>query len=59
LPVSGPGGSLERLAQLPAKHRIYTHINNTNPMLIEGSPERAQVERRGLVVGMDGMTFVV
>jgi pyrroloquinoline quinone biosynthesis protein B len=58
LPVSGPEGSLERLAQLPSRYRVYTHINNTNPMLLEDSPERALVERRGLAVGMDGMTFV-
>lgn len=57
LPVSGPGGSLERLASLPVERRVYVHINNTNPMLIEDSPERAEVERRGLVVGMDGMRF--
>jgi pyrroloquinoline quinone biosynthesis protein B len=59
LPVSGPGGSLERLTKVPSKHGVYTHINNTNPMLIEDSPERAEVERHGLVVGMDGMTFIV
>lgn len=59
LPVSGPDGSLERLARLPSKHRVYTHINNTNPMLIEDSAERAAVERAGMVVGMDGMTFAV
>jgi pyrroloquinoline quinone biosynthesis protein B len=38
---------------------VYTHINNTNPMLIEDSPERAEVEGAGLVVGMDGMRFDV
>ena len=57
LPISGPGGSLERLAELPSRQRVYTHINNTNPMLIEDSPERALVERRGVVVGEDGMRF--
>jgi pyrroloquinoline quinone biosynthesis protein B len=57
LPVSGPDGSLEQLATLKAPRRVYTHINNTNPMLIEDSPERAQVERLGLAVGMDGMQF--
>jgi pyrroloquinoline quinone biosynthesis protein B len=56
-PVSGPGGSLERLAALPARERVYTHINNTNPMLVEDSPERAEVERHGLRVGADGMRF--
>jgi len=57
LPISGPGGSLEHLAELPSRQRVYTHINNTNPMLIEDSPERALVERRGVVVGADGMRF--
>ncbi len=59
LPVSGPDGSLDRLARLRAPRRVYTHINNTNPMLVEDSPERAEVERAGLVVGMDGMRFEV
>ena len=59
LPISGPGGSLERLARLRTPQRVYTHINNTNPMLIEDSPERALVEEHGLVVGMDGMRFEV
>ncbi len=59
LPVSGPGGSLEQLSGLPGRHRIYTHINNSNPMLIEGSAERASVERAGLRVGDDGMRFTI
>jgi pyrroloquinoline quinone biosynthesis protein B len=57
LPVSGPGGSLEPLGALPSRHRVYTHINNTNPMLLERSPERRTVDEHGLVVGMDGMRF--
>jgi pyrroloquinoline quinone biosynthesis protein B len=59
LPVSGSDGSLERLASLASAHRIYTHINNTNPMLIEDSPERLLVERMGLAVGADGMRFTL
>ena len=59
LPVSGPDGSLERLAELPSRHRVYTHINNTNPMLIEDSPERLLVERQGIAVGADGMRFTL
>jgi pyrroloquinoline quinone biosynthesis protein B len=59
LPVSGPGGSLERLASLRVKQRVYVHINNTNPLLVEDSPERAAVERAGLQVGMDGMRFEI
>jgi pyrroloquinoline quinone biosynthesis protein B len=57
LPISGPGGSLERLASLAGRKRVYTHINNSNPVLVEDSAERAKVERQGLVVGADGMYF--
>jgi pyrroloquinoline quinone biosynthesis protein B len=59
LPISGPGGSLEQLAGLPCRHRLYTHINNTNPILIEESPERAAVVRAGLTVGYDGLRMTV
>jgi pyrroloquinoline quinone biosynthesis protein B len=59
LPVSGPDGSLERLAALPGRHKVYTHINNTNPMLVEDSPQRLLVERLGLEVGADGMRFTL
>ncbi|MBA3345252.1 MAG: pyrroloquinoline quinone biosynthesis protein PqqB [Gemmatimonadales bacterium] len=59
IPISGPAGSLERLSALPSARRVYTHINNTNPILVEGSPERRLVERQGLVVGADGMRFTL
>jgi pyrroloquinoline quinone biosynthesis protein B len=59
LPISGPDGSLERLRALASPHRVYTHINNTNPMLLEDSPERARVEEAGFQVGADGMRFTL
>ncbi|MCU0620984.1 MAG: pyrroloquinoline quinone biosynthesis protein PqqB [Gemmatimonadales bacterium] len=59
LPLSGPGGSLERLAALARPRRVYVHVNNTNPILREESAERALVRAAGLEVGMDGMTFTV
>ena len=59
LPVSGQDGSLERLAGLRAGQKVYTHINNTNPMLIEDSPQRLLVERHGVAVGADGMRFTL
>ncbi len=59
LPVSGPGGSLAQLGKLAGRRRVYTHINNTNLMLLEHGPERAEVERAGLVVGADGMRFTL
>ena len=55
LPIGDPGGSLEWTPQLGARRRIFTHINNTNPMLVEGSPERQAVTRAGWEVATDGM----
>lgn len=55
LPIHGPGGSLERLAPLPIDRKLYTHVNNTNPILLEDSPERRTVERHGMEVAVDGL----
>jgi pyrroloquinoline quinone biosynthesis protein B len=55
MPITGEGGSLEALAACKARRRIYTHINNTNPILIEDSPERRVVEAAGIEVAHDGM----
>jgi pyrroloquinoline quinone biosynthesis protein B len=59
VPISGAAGSLKVLAQLRIRHKIYTHINNTNPILIEDSPEHAAVKAAGCVVGRDGMEFEI
>jgi pyrroloquinoline quinone biosynthesis protein B len=58
LPVSGPDGSLARLSRIDAR-KVYTHINNSNPMLLEDSPERSAVEQAGILVGSDGMSFTL
>lgn len=56
--IDGAGGSLAALAGVKAR-RIYIHINNTNPVLIEGSPERRRVEGAGWEVAYDGMEIVL
>jgi pyrroloquinoline quinone biosynthesis protein B len=53
-PLTGEGGTLEALAALDAR-TVLVHINNTNPILIEDSPERREVEQHGLVISYDGM----
>ena len=55
LPVGGRGGSLEALAGVRAPRRIYIHINNTNPLLRAGSPERERAEALGWEIAIDGM----
>jgi pyrroloquinoline quinone biosynthesis protein B len=59
LPIDGPGGSLEQLSALPVERTIYIHINNTNPILLEDSPERRMVEERGMEVAVDGLEVEV
>jgi pyrroloquinoline quinone biosynthesis protein B len=51
--------SLARLQKLPARHKIYIHINNTNPVLSSDSSERAAVESAGVAIGYDGLEFEV
>jgi pyrroloquinoline quinone biosynthesis protein B len=49
------GGSLKVLRKVKAAHKIYFHINNTNPILRPDSAERIKVEAAGMTVGVDGM----
>jgi pyrroloquinoline quinone biosynthesis protein B len=52
-------GSLELLRQSPARRKVYTHINNTNPILMPGSRERAEVEQAGIEIAHDGLEIVL
>jgi pyrroloquinoline quinone biosynthesis protein B len=58
MPIEGDGGSLAALESIAAR-RIFVHINNTNPILVDGSPERLRVERRGWEIAEDGMEIVL
>jgi pyrroloquinoline quinone biosynthesis protein B len=58
MPIAGEGGALAALDGLNAR-RIFVHINNTNPILIDGSPERGTVEAAGWQVAHDGMEVVL
>jgi pyrroloquinoline quinone biosynthesis protein B len=53
--LSGPGGTLEVLAGLERPRKVLVHINNTNPILLEDSAERAEVVRAGVEVAYDGL----
>jgi len=58
MPIDGEDGSLTALEGI-AGRRVYVHINNTNPILIAGSPERMHVERTGWEVAEDGMEITL
>ena len=55
LPLSGPGGILAKLEETKASVKLLTHINNTNPILRDNSPERQAVENAGVKIAVDGM----
>jgi pyrroloquinoline quinone biosynthesis protein B len=60
LPQSGPGGMIEWMAKLPQRtRRMLIHVNNTNPILDEDSPERAVLTRAGIEVCEDDMQICV
>lgn len=59
VPLSGPGGTLEALEDLRGVRKVLVHVNNTNPILRRGSPERRAVEEAGFEVGRDGTTLEI
>ncbi|BDA86016.1 coenzyme PQQ synthesis protein B [Aureimonas sp. SA4125] len=58
MPMTGEGGSIDAFDGRDVGDRVYIHINNTNPVLIEGSDERRAVEAAGWRVAHDGMEIV-
>lgn len=59
LAQSGPGGMIELLGRMPARRKILIHINNSNPILRDDSPQRAELAAHGIEVAYDGMDINV
>jgi pyrroloquinoline quinone biosynthesis protein B len=57
VPISGVDGSLRALAGLRRPRKVFVHVNNTNPMLDESSPEYREVKAAGWEVAEDGWHF--
>jgi pyrroloquinoline quinone biosynthesis protein B len=55
VPLSGPGGMLEQFPRSARGRRVLIHINNTNPILDEDSPEHRAVLDAGFEIAYDGM----
>jgi pyrroloquinoline quinone biosynthesis protein B len=53
--VSGPDGTIAAFETIDVRRKILIHINNSNPILLEDSPERAVAEAAGWEVAYDGM----
>ncbi|GAB2612139.1 pyrroloquinoline quinone biosynthesis protein PqqB [Streptomyces capparidis] len=57
LPIEGPGGTARRLAGLRARHRLYTHLNNTNPLADPDAPQHKTLAEFGVGVAEEGMVI--
>lgn len=53
--MAGADGSLAAFAGLAVARRIFVHVNTSNPVLLDGSPERREIERAGWEIAFDGM----
>ncbi len=56
LPIDGPNGTAQRLAPLAARC-LYTHLNNTNPLVDPAAPQHKRLARLGIEVAHDGMVI--
>jgi pyrroloquinoline quinone biosynthesis protein B len=59
MPIAGEHGSAVRLAAADVPRVVYVHLNNTNPILDERSPERGWLRSLGIEVGHDGMEVTI
>ncbi|SFO95347.1 pyrroloquinoline quinone biosynthesis protein B [Amycolatopsis arida] len=59
LPIAGAGGSMARRADFPDVRWMYTHLNNTNPVLDPHSPEHRAVLDAGAELPEDGTELVL
>lgn len=59
LVMSGPQGTIARLADVPLARRLFIHINNTNPVWLPDSDARREIARQGWDLAFDGMELTL
>lgn len=57
--AGGSEGSIAAFAGLGVARKVFVHVNNSNPMILDDSPERAEAERAGWTIAHDGMEIVL
>ena len=57
--ISGATGALAGWKDADVRRKLFIHINNTNPVLIDGSPERNAVLDAGWGITEDGQEFTL
>lgn len=53
--MDGPGGTIDVFSRLDIARKVFVHINNTNPVLLDDSAERAKAEAAGWTIAHDGL----
>ena len=57
--VAGPSGTIATFLDIGVQRKVFIHLNNSNPLLLDDSPERAVAEGAGWEVAYDGMEIVL
>lgn len=57
--VSGDGGTMRTFAETDIARRVLVHLNNTNPLLLPGSPQRDEAGSHGWEIAYDGMEITL
>jgi pyrroloquinoline quinone biosynthesis protein B len=57
--VADPDGAIAAFARLGVARKIFVHINNSNPMLLDDSAERRAATAAGWEVAHDGMELAL
>jgi pyrroloquinoline quinone biosynthesis protein B len=52
-------GMMDALDQTRARRKLLIHINNSNPILDDHGPERAELANRGIEVAYDGLEIIL
>jgi len=57
--MSGPAGAIASLRHITIGRRIFIHLNNSNPVLRDDSPERRAVREADWDIACDGMELII
>lgn len=57
--VGGPDVTMAAFRDLDVKRKIFIHMNNSNPILLDDAPERAEAEAAGWEIAFDGMEIAL
>lgn len=57
--MDGDDGSLASFADMNIRRKVYIHINNSNPVLLENSPERSRASDAGWEIAEDGQLIIL